>query len=213
MTRLLTSLAWIGAAIVALVAVGLFAVRGQGIGTRGEPSWVEGRAALFARGWLTPDRYKTLKNPVSASPEVIAEGRDHFADHCASCHGNDGSGQTELGQAFYPKTPDMRGPRTQALSDGELFYFIEHGVRFTGMPAWTTGTPEGEASSWRLVHFIRHLPALTPEAIQDMEALNPKSRRDLDHEREMDEFLNGGTPPEQGGGAANAHGAHGAPHD
>ncbi len=30
---------------------------------------------------------------------------------------------------FYPKAPDMRLPRTQQLSDGEMFYFIENGVR------------------------------------------------------------------------------------
>jgi hypothetical protein len=28
----------------------------------------------------------------------------------------------------------MRLPGTQALSDGELFYIIDNGVRFTGMP-------------------------------------------------------------------------------
>ena len=66
-----------------------------------------------------------------------------------------------MGRNFYPKAPDMRLPRTQQLSDGEIFYFIENGVRLTGMPGWSTGTPEGEKSSWQLVHFIRRLSALT----------------------------------------------------
>ena len=63
---------------------------------------------------------------------MIAEGRDHFADHCATCHANDGSGNTEMGRGLYPKAPDMRLPATQNLSDAELFYIIENGVRLTG---------------------------------------------------------------------------------
>jgi hypothetical protein len=38
----------------------------------------------------------------------------------------------------------MRLATTQQLSDGDLFYIIEHGIRFTGMPGWRTGTTAGE---------------------------------------------------------------------
>ena len=41
----------------------------------------------------------------------------------------------DLGEDFYPKPPDMRADATQRLTDGEIFYIIENGVRFTGMPA------------------------------------------------------------------------------
>ena len=71
--------------------------------------------------------------------EAIAEGRAHFADHCASCHANDGSGDTEMGRGLYPRAPDMRLAATQNLEDHELFYIIENGIRLTGMPAWGTG--------------------------------------------------------------------------
>jgi hypothetical protein len=64
----------------------------------------------------------------------------------------------------------MREGRTQNLSDGELFWIIENGMRFTGMPSWTTGTQEGEQASWNLVHFIRRLPTLARE-IKEMESL------------------------------------------
>ena len=43
------------------------------------------------------------------------------------------------------------------------------------MPAWGNGTPEGERDSWGLVHFIRRLAKLTPEDIERMEGLNPKT--------------------------------------
>jgi mono/diheme cytochrome c family protein len=116
----------------------------------------------------------------------------HFADHCASCHANDGSGNTEMGRGLFPKAPDMRLAATQQLSDGELFYVIERGIRFTGMPGWGNGTTAGEESSWRLVHFIRHLPALSAAEVDAMKARNPRSPDDIRYEIEEERFLNEG---------------------
>ncbi len=80
------------------------------------PSAIEARAALFLRSWLTPPRDKTVLNPVTVTPQVLANAREHFADHCASCHGNDGSGKTAMGQALYPKAPGhARGAHAAAL--------------------------------------------------------------------------------------------------
>jgi len=126
-----------------------------------------------------------------ASPDVIAEGMAHYADHCAVCHANDGSGDTEMGRGLYPKPPDMRLSQTQALTDGELFYIIENGVRLTGMPAWATGTAQGEESSWHLVHFIRELPHLSAEQIEKMKELNPRSPEEIRQEIEEEKFLAG----------------------
>jgi len=85
----------------------------------------------------------------------------------------------------------MRGAETQSLSDGELFSIIEHGIRLTGMPAWGTGTPEGERASWGLVHFVRRLPTLSSDDIERMEALNPKTPAQLKEEEEIRRFLEG----------------------
>ena len=180
--------------LVGLMVGVLFALRGRGVDALSEPYWIEKQGAHFLRGWMTPSRYKTLLNPVASSPEVVASGRDHFANHCASCHGNDGSGNTEMGRALYPRVPDMRLAATQNLSDGEIFYIIENGVRLTGMPGWSTRTPEGETASWHLVHFIRHLPSITAEEIGEMERLNPRSPAELQQEKAIDDFLNGGEP-------------------
>jgi mono/diheme cytochrome c family protein len=133
-----------------------------------------------------------MSNPVASSDEVIAEAREHFADHCASCHANDGSGNTEMGRGLYPKAPDMRLPATQSLSDAELFYIIENGVRFTGMPGWSTGTKDGETASWHLVHFIRHLPGMSSEEIEQMDTLTPRSRKEVLQQIEEEKFLQGG---------------------
>ena len=112
------------------------------------PSAIETSIALTMRRFATPSAVRDVANPVPATPEALVEALAHFADHCATCNANDGSGNTERGRSFCPPAPDTRAARTQQLSDGELFSIIEHGIRLTGMPAWGTGTPEGERGSW-----------------------------------------------------------------
>ena len=182
----------VGVVIGIALGVGAVAyVTSTGLSARPQPGALETRIARAVRGLAVPRATKRRRNPVAASPEVVAEGRAHFADHCASCHANDGSGSVEMGRGLFPKAPDMRQAVTQELTDGELFYIIENGVRFTGMPAWSTGTPAGETSTWHLVHFIRRLPLLTPEDIERMEALNPRSPEEIRQQIEEERFLRG----------------------
>ncbi len=182
------------AAAVILAAAGFAYLRSTGLSTRGEPGRIEASIARSARSMAIPASARALPNPIPVSSEVIAEAMAHYADHCATCHANDGSGKTEMGQGLYPRAPDMRLPATQDLSDGELFYVIEHGIRFTGMPGWGTGTAAGEQSSWQLVHFMRHLPKLTPAELDAMKDRNPRSPQDIRLELEEERFLNEGAP-------------------
>ena len=82
----------------------------------------------------------------------------------------------------------MRLPRTQELTDGELYYTIHNGIRLTGMPAW--GAEGKDDDSWKLVLFIRHLPELTPREEREMESLNPKGPEENQEEQEEEQFLN-----------------------
>lgn len=202
MTRLgLLVLGFVLGIVATTALAGALLLRG-GISARAEPSALESRLARAVRDRVIPSDARQARNPVAASPRVLAEGLAHFADHCATCHANDGSGRTELGRRLYPRAPDLRRPPTQGLTDGELFFIIEHGVRFTGMPGWG-GEGSGEGS-WHLVHFIRHLPALTAEERARMEALNPRSPA------EWRALEGGGADPrdEGHGHGAPGHGGH-----
>jgi len=181
-------------AAVFLSAAGFAYLKSTGLSTRVEPGRIEALVARSARSMAIPSSARVLPNPIPLSADVIAEGMAHYADHCATCHANDGSGKTEMGQGLYPRAPDMRLPPTQDLSDGELFYVIEHGIRFTGMPGWGTGTPTGELASWQLVHFMRHLPNLTPAELDAMKDRNPRSPQEIRLELEEERFLNEGAP-------------------
>jgi mono/diheme cytochrome c family protein len=181
--------------LVAVIAIGggiVFSwISSRGISARAQPGRVETVVARTMRGLAIPRAAREMKNPVAKSADVVAEGMAHYADHCAVCHANDGSGDTEMGRGLYPKPPDLRLSASQSLTDGELFYIIENGVRLTGMPAWATGSQAGEHSSWHLVHFIRELPRLTPEDLEKMKALNPRSPDEIRQEMEEEKFLAG----------------------
>lgn len=127
---------------------------------------------------------------MSNTQDVLAAARAHWADHCAGCHANDGSGQVEMGKRMYPPAPDMRKEPTQKMSDGELFFIIENGIRLSGMPAWG-GSEAGGEDSWKLVHFIRHLPTMSATEMNEMEKLNPKTMDELDEEKQEEQFLKG----------------------
>jgi mono/diheme cytochrome c family protein len=158
-----------------------------------QPSALEEFSASVARDVAMPRNARELRNSEPNTPDVIGAGREHWADHCAVCHANDGSGDTEMGSHMYPRAPDMRQERTQKLTDGEMFFIIENGIRLSGMPGWHTAGQEQD--SWKLVHFIRHLKQLTPEELNEMEKLNPKGPEDRREEQQEQEFLNGGQPP------------------
>jgi mono/diheme cytochrome c family protein len=182
----------IGAATLA--AAGLVYLRSTGLSTRADAGDFETSMARRARLFAIPPGARTRQNPIPSSTDALADGMAHYADHCASCHANDGSGNTEMGRGLFPKAPDMRLAATQQMSDGELFYVIEHGIRFTGMPAWSTGTTSGEESTWRLVHFLRHLPKLSESELEAMKDRNPRSPQEIRLEIEEERFLNEGVP-------------------
>jgi mono/diheme cytochrome c family protein len=171
-----------------------------GFSAREQPNGVETWVAGKARAMAIPATAASLKNPVTATASVLDEAREHWADHCAGCHANNGSGDSMMGKNMYPPAPDMRQASTQRLTDGELFFIIQNGVRLTGMPGWTSldkGSRDQARSahdaedSWKLVHFVRHLPQLTLAEEKEMEKLNPKGPADRLEEEQEEKFLRG----------------------
>src|ERR1700680_3220971 len=103
-----------------IAAIALMGARG--LSAREEPTGIERWIARRARDAALPAGARSSANPIPRTAEGLAEARAHWADHCASCHANDGSGEGTMGRHMYPPAPDMRKPATQKLSDGELFY-------------------------------------------------------------------------------------------
>lgn len=188
--------------LIILALLGWFGYQSYstGFSAKAEPNELEILIARQLRHLAIPIENRRLRNPLPLTQELMKDARGHFADHCASCHANNGSGQTAIGRNVYPKAPDLRLPDTQTMSDGELFFIIQNGIRFTAMPAWGTGDPAKDSGSWQLVHFIRHLPSLTEEELQEMKSLNPKTKKEVEEEALFELFLQGDDAAAAGAG-------------
>jgi len=142
------------ALVLAFAALAYAMIAPAGLSARKKPSNFEYAIANFALALSIQSRQKTLKNPLSITPGDLSEARKQYMDHCAPCHAKDGSGKTEMSAGMSPEVPDLRADHIQKLTDGELFYIIENGVRFTAMPAWDMS----DRHNWQLVALIRRLP-------------------------------------------------------
>lgn len=187
--------------VLVVAAAGFWYVVSTGLSARANPSPAEEKLSRRIRAFSVPARVKRMSNPVPASREIVEAGMRHFADHCAVCHANDGSGDTLFGRGMYPRPPDLRSEETRNLSDGEMFHIIENGIRFTGMPGFGEGSAESSNETWHLVRFIRYLPRITREDLAQMARLNPKSPAEW---KEMQRAPADATPT---GGAPLGHGS------
>lgn len=154
--------------LVSLISFGYWFITQHSFSARAKPMWLEAFLAKHVRKLALPPGVRDMKNPLEITPLVIAQARDHFADHCATCHGNLGDGKTMIGEGLYPPPPNMRTEETQNLLDGEIFYIIKNGIRFTGMP----GFGGSDEDNWKLVAFIRHIPELSENEIKLMSEVN-----------------------------------------
>lgn len=161
---------WTLLAVIAIAAIlfGVSVVR-RGFSAREEPWRWEAFVAQNLRKIAIPSDAKRMQNPHPPTSEKLQAAQQHWVEHCAMCHALDGSGDTLIGRNLYPKPPDMRTALTQDLRDGELYYIIYNGIRFTGMPAWSDA--DGSEEIWELVGFIRRLPYLTPAELRSLEEL------------------------------------------
>ncbi len=183
-----TALAVVGAAAILL---GVLAIRG-GFTARARASRLERGIVAVLRDLATPRSARSQRSPIAGTPDVLTRSRRHFARECASCHGNDGKG-ADFGKRLFPPVPNLRD-EARHLTEGEIFWIIENGIRWSGMPAFAEPDAPDEAQGhWELVYFIRHLPELTDGEVEEMERFNPRS------------------PDAKAGGAPVVHEGHGSP--
>jgi cytochrome c len=101
---------------------------------------------------------KDVRNPLPATEENIADGREHFGHHCGICHGLDGQASgVPFADKMAPPIPDLTSKDVQDYADGQLKWIIDNGIDPSGMPAWKGNLSDEE--QWKVVDFIRHLPS------------------------------------------------------
>jgi mono/diheme cytochrome c family protein len=99
---------------------------------------------------------KKLKNPVKASPQSIATGKELYAKNCRACHGADGKGEG-------PAAPKDSHPSnltdqewTRGSTDGEIYSVVRDGAGpkfiMKGYKARLT-----EEEMWSIVNYLRSI--------------------------------------------------------
>ena len=146
--------------VLITIVVGSALLIHHGFRATNQPSVAEIAAARAVRNYSIPNAARNERNPLDSASRNLQDGRNAFLAKCQTCHGNDGSGHTPVGQSLYPRVPDLRAIPTQNLTDGEIHYIIENGVELTGMPGWGNPHQALNDDSWKLVLYIRSLRPL-----------------------------------------------------
>ncbi len=92
-------------------------------------------------------------------PATILIGVEHFAAHCAVCHGAPGVPKGDIATGLNPQPPDLAHASTHYTAP-ELFWILKHGIKMTGMPAWRDHSDE---ELWATVAFLQKLPGITEQ--------------------------------------------------
>jgi|ERR1039457_3898763 len=108
--------------------------------------------AQTAQEWVVPAKFKTMKNPTSASKENLANAKDLYSKHCKSCHGATGLGDGTKAASLDATCGDFSTAKFQAQTDGDIFYKMSEGRG--KMPSFKK-TVSDDNDRWMIIYYLR----------------------------------------------------------
>ena len=102
--------------------------------------------------------YDSYENPLKRSDRILREGRSLYVQHCSSCHGATGQGDSETGKNLNPPPPNIAATSKMPMATDEYLYWTiaEGGVPLgTAMPPFKSFLKEDDI--WKLVIYLRSL--------------------------------------------------------
>ncbi len=121
-----------------------------------------------ARTWRATAEARKLKNPVPATPEALAAGKQIYTEHCRRCHGDDGDGKGEKAAELSVAPGDFTNVGEMSRrTDGELFWQITRGR----LPMPSFEDKLSDEQRWELVDYIRTFAPKTSNAQPDSRVL------------------------------------------
>ncbi len=156
-------LALVGAALFGLTYPSRFRAALRGRTRTAYRVWSLGALLLgvIVFGYNSTDRTPTtgIANPLPNDTTTLARGQQLFAQNCAICHGAGGKGDGPLGQNLKPRPMDLTGSHLTTHTDGDVYWWISHGVAGTGMPSFTGTLTDQDI--WVIIRYVRSLHGTT----------------------------------------------------
>ena len=108
-------------------------------------------------GYFTADLTPTsdLKNPLPNDTASLARGQQVYAQNCAVCHGPRGAGNGPLAANLNPPPATLQGGHLLTHTDGDLYYWLSHGIPGTAMPAFSGSLSDEDI--WATIRYVRTL--------------------------------------------------------
>ena len=152
--------------VIATLVVLLF-VAYVGVQSGWMPANADAKPPGMERWAARASLHATLKREVSSSPAPIAlddanltAGIKLYAVDCAVCHGAADGKASNVALGLYQKPPQLASDGVEDDPEGVTYWKIEHGIRFTGMPAF--GHTLKDDQVWQLTLFLKHMDGLPP---------------------------------------------------
>jgi mono/diheme cytochrome c family protein len=126
----------------------------------GKPSKIERWAARTSlRATIAREAPRT-PNPVPLTDANLVSGIKLYAANCAICHGASDGNRSNVAAGLYQRPPQLAKDGVEDDPEGETFWKIDHGIRFTGMPSF--GQTLNDTKIWQLALFLKHMDSLPP---------------------------------------------------
>lgn len=124
--------------------------------------------AMSAVDAATERRAPDVKNPLAPTEGNIVAGAHTYLDHCAGCHGVPSNPDNQFARSFNPPVPEFFKDAPD-MPENQNFYVIQHGIRWSGMPAWDKTLNEQQI--WEVITFMSNIEKL-PEPAKKVFDLN-----------------------------------------
>lgn len=154
--------------VATLVAIALAAYLGVRAGAM--PANADGKPSKIERWAASTSLHATLArdaprqpNPVAVTDANLIAGIKLYATNCAVCHGGADANPSNIARGLYQRPPQFAKDGVEDDPEGVTFWKVDHGIRFTGMPAF--GKALDDRQVWEVTLFLKHMDSL-PRAVQ-----------------------------------------------
>lgn len=94
-----------------------------------------------------------MHNPLQATPENLAKGKEHFNTYCAPCHGESAQGNGPVAHILKQPVKSLLAGAIKDRSDGYIYGAIRDGVRSSPSYAQELSAEQ----RWQVVMYLRSM--------------------------------------------------------